>query len=382
MSKFQNQSLQREFIPAQLHISTTEWFVWFSALHPETGKLKRKKIKINRIKSNVERKKYAKHLINEINDKLYEGWNPWLVEECANGLTPIKDVLKKFIRQKQKELRPASMRSYDSYVSIFETYLQENDLDHIFSMNFKAANATEFMNWVYHSKDVGAKTFNNYRTFFKNIWNWMVQHDYASTNVFNHVPKKKETQKERTIIDDERQRTAIKEWFKENDYNMYIACLLVYHTLIRPGELVELKPTHFNFTNQTILIPSTAAKNATSRITTIPDVILGELYKWNCSSAEIDQYIFGPGMMPSKKYMDAKGLSKRWALMRTKLNLPKEYQLYSLRDTGIVMLFRAGIAADEIMKQAGHHSLEVTTIYAKHYNNDGSIIIKEKAKQF
>jgi integrase len=382
MSKNQNSIFQNAFIPAQLHIGTAEWFVWFSAVDPETGKQKRKKIKINRIKSHTERKRYARHLIEEINDKLYSGWNPWLVEECANGLTPLQQVLPKFIRQKEKELRPASMRSYHSYMAIFENYLRDKNLLQQFTMNFKQNNAVDFMNWVYHEKDVSGKTFNNYRTFFKNLWNWMKAHDYAATNVFDKIQKKKETQKERMIIDNEDHRAAIKEWFKEHDYNMYIVCLLVYHTLIRPGEIVQLKRGHFNFQNQTILIPSGAAKNGTSRISTIPDVILGELIAWDCSGAQPHEYIFGSKLQPSLTMMDSKNLAKRWARMRNKLTIPTSYQLYSLRDTGIVMLFRSGVAADEIMKQAGHHSLEVTTIYARHYNNDGSDIIKEKAKQF
>ncbi|MDX1642018.1 MAG: hypothetical protein R3220_09995, partial [Balneolaceae bacterium] len=155
MSKNQNLNSKRAFIPAQLYTSPQEWFIYYSCLDPKTNSLKRKKIKINRIKSIAERKRYARWMIEEINGKLYSGWNPFLEEECSNGMTLLTIAIRKFINRKEKELRPGSMRSYYSYSDIFEKWLKENEMEDVFAVNFASHHAIQFMNWVYDDKDVG-----------------------------------------------------------------------------------------------------------------------------------------------------------------------------------------------------------------------------------
>ena len=41
-------------------------------------------------------------------------------------------------------------------------------------------------------------------------------------------------------------------------------------------------------------------------------------------------------------------------------------QLYSLKDTGITTMLENGVPAIDVMKQAGHHDLSITTRYANH----------------
>lgn len=380
MSENQNLEWKPAFKPAQLSTGT-DWFVYFYAMDPVTGKLKRKRIKCNHIHSTAERKKYAKHIIEEINQKLYAGWNPFLETEARNGLTKIEVVLDKFLRAKKKELRDNSMRSYNSYVFTFKEYLKSEQMIDTFSININNAHAVNFMNYIYDEKDVSANTFNNYRNFFKLLWNWMIANNYASSNIFDKIQRKKAQEKERTIIP-ENIRTKIKNYFKENDYDMYIACTLVYHTLLRPKEVTYLKPSDFSLKHQTINISAEAAKNHKARKTTIPDNLVQDIFQWNFGGAGEQQFIFGTDWKPNTQPINPRRLAKKWDKMRKALKLPMNYQLYSLRDSGIVALLKDGVSPDEVMKQAGHSSLEITTIYARHFNNTGSEEIKEKASEF
>ena len=54
--------------------------------------------------------------------------------------------------------------------------------------------------------------------------------------------------------------------------------------------------------------------------------------------------------------------------MRDTLKLPKEYQLYSLRDSSINNMLEEGIPALDVMQAAGHSDLAMTTRYANHKN--------------
>lgn len=374
-----NQTLL-SFKPAQLYTGL-EWFVAYYVLNPATEKLERKKIKLNRIKNQAERRKYATALINELNKKLYAGWNPYLEESAPRGFTPLKQVLGIFYRSKERELRDDSLRSYRSFNDTFEKWLDETGRGTIFSAKFDKLDALEYMEWLYNVKRVSNKTWNNYRTFLSLLFNWMVEHKYAAMNHFSTMKKKTAEQKERIVIDHDT-RKRITEHLQESDYDFLMVCLLVFHSLIRPKEISHLKPKDFDLEKQTIFISGTFAKNHQNRISTIPDALLPYLKKWDFNGASPDQYIFGTNFMPGKTPVNGRRFAKKWDKLRDDLCLEKEMKLYSLRDSGIIQMLNDGISPEEVMKQADHSSLEITTVYTKHASPNGSDQIKAKASGF
>jgi integrase/recombinase XerD len=91
-----------DYLPAELKSYKNEWFVSYHVKNPKTGNLHRKKIKVNRIKNISERKKYAKKLIVEINNKLHTGWNPFLEEEAPKAFTKLVAALDTYIKIKPR----------------------------------------------------------------------------------------------------------------------------------------------------------------------------------------------------------------------------------------------------------------------------------------
>ena len=382
MSKNSESKTEPYFIPARLFESPSDWYVFFSCVDPLTEKMRRKKIHINYIKSIPERRRYAKFLVNKINDDLYSGWNPWDEEVVAHNTIKLTDALDQFLRIKKRELRETSVNSYTSFSNMTNDYLQTMELENITTTEFGAQQATKMIDWFYDTKNISTRTFNNYRTFFRALWNWMIEKQYCRSNPWLKITPKKQLSKTRTIIESEEDRKKIADYFKMQHKPMYYVCLLVYHSLIRPNEVSKLKPSNFDFERQVLYIPSDTNKTNIFRVTTIPDVILGELIEWNFGGAKPHQYIFGKEFMPGNDRISPKTFSKRWSSMRKRTNLPANYHLYSLRDTGIVMLLRAGVPIDEVMKQAGHTNLETTSIYVRHYLPTGSEIIKLKGEKF
>jgi len=53
-----------------------EWFISFYTISPESGKLKRTRIKVNRIKNARDRRRVAKSMMAAIDQRLAMGWNP------------------------------------------------------------------------------------------------------------------------------------------------------------------------------------------------------------------------------------------------------------------------------------------------------------------
>lgn len=71
-----------------------------------------------------------------------------------------------------------------------------------------------------------------------------------------------------------------------------------------------------------------------------------------------------------------------WSKMREELDLPEEMQLYSLKDTGITDSLESGIPTIDVMKQAGHHDLRITTRYANHEDKKLASKTYEKGLRF
>lgn len=369
-----------KFKPAVLAIGK-EWFVYYYVVNPATEKLVRKKIKLNHIKSISHRRRMANHLINEINEKLYSGWNPFLEESAPRGYSKLIEVLDVFLKSKRQQLRADSYRTYASFISLFQTWLKNSGRSEIRTAAFNRMDAIHYMDAIVDGKSPTNNTFNNYMRFNRLIFAWMIDHGYCVENHFSGIKKKTANEKQRVMVP-EPVRISIREHLETRDYNFLIVCLLVFHTLIRPKEISNLKRNDFELNNQTIFLSGRFTKNKKDRVVTIPNALLPLLEKWDFNNASGDQYIFGENFIPGKTPVNPRRFSKKWDKLRLDLNLPQKMKLYSLRDSGIVQMLNDGISPEEVMMQADHSSLEVTTVYAKFANPKGSEQIKRRGSEF
>ncbi len=88
--------------------------------------------------------------------------------------------------------------------------------------------------------------------------------------------------------------------------------------------------------------------------------------QWTCGNVSMASHTYG----------------NVWREMRDRLKLPKEYQLYSLRDTGINNMLKAGIDPLTVMQATDHHELSMTTRYANHADPNLIRTLTELAPKF
>ena len=80
--------------------------------------------------------------------------------------------------------------------------------------------------------------------------------------------------------------------------------------------------------------------------------------------------------------MTTKNYRKVWDKLRNALKLPKEMQLYSLRDTGINNMLKSGIDPLTVMQAADHHDLSMTTRYANHVDPNLIQTLQDQSPMF
>lgn len=373
------------YLCAQLYeYGEDDWQIEYYAQNPQSGKMKRFRIRVNKIVKRARTKKEARQQISQIcetiNNKLYNGWNPFFEGEDSRLFSKMYEVTEIYLAEKKKELRPDTMRSYSSFVSMLNNWIGRTDKD-LFCSMFSRAVAIRFMDYVYNERNVSSRTFNNYTKMGRCFFEWCLEKGYAKENPFLQIKLKKKEKKERTIID-AATRKKISSHLEGRPF--LLVCMLVYHSLIRPKEIRNLKIGDIDLANHSIKVSGDIAKNHNTRFPAISHQIesliteLGILKKPKSWFIFSDPETLAPG---TNKLYDAK-FTKEFAKVRKELKLPSNMQLYSFRDTGIFEMLKSNVDDLSVMQHADHSSLDITSIYANHYDPNLCQIINEKTPEF
>ena len=83
------------FTYPRLRENAPAWYVEFYAFDPVRGKMRRKRIKINRLATKKQRREYAAGLIIRLYQQLIRGWNPWVEKEFEVTIS-FDDAIKRY----------------------------------------------------------------------------------------------------------------------------------------------------------------------------------------------------------------------------------------------------------------------------------------------
>ena len=112
------------------------------------------------------------------------------------------------------------------------------------------------------------------------------------------------------------------------------------------------------------------------------DAELESMLRAHIQGASPEDYVFSNNLQCGDSTISPKNFSKLWDRMRTALKMPAEYQLYSLKDTALFSMLKAGVDDLSVMQAAGHKDLSMTTIYANHHDDELITNLNKKAPKF
>ncbi|MDR2962721.1 MAG: site-specific integrase [Bacteroidales bacterium] len=361
------------YTPAVLKEYADYWCIEYYVKHPVTHKLTRRREKVSAYRTRYgvrEARNLLRVAVSRLNLKLSQGWNPYFVHEDGRLLEPLHMVIHKFLAEKERDLRPNTLRSYKSMVGKELREWAQKNYPTITASTFTRNIAVRYMDFIL-AKGVSNTSYNNTKKMMSAFFSWCVEKCYAKENPFAHIKPKRKEQKRRILVPAE-VREQITTYLQENkNIGMQIAVNLVYQSLLRPKEINEIQLKHIHLSDKYILVPATVAKNHNERKATLSDATIELLQRLKIETLPKEYYLLGgnsnqQSLLPHAIQSNTQRISKNWDSMRKKLNFPKEMQLYSLRDTGITDLLKKGIDPLTVMQHADHHSLEMTTKYAKH----------------
>lgn len=350
-----------------LHTAGSNWYVDFYAIDPASGRMRRKKYMLNKYKTERDRRKMASLIIHNITAKLTARWSPWVNVDKSRQFTEIPTIVSRYRDYIQSMTNKGAMKEktsidYLSRLKILETFIREcKSIKYAYQID--RAFVIDFLDHLMYDRDVSATTRNNYRSWFVSFGTWLMDRKYIAENPAIDVRNIAQKEKFRDPLSDSALK-KMKAYLNENNKHFLLACLFEYYTFIRPNELTQIKIGDVSIKDQTVFISSAISKNRKDGMVALNDEILKLMIDLKIFEHPSHCYIFGKSLKPGETRAAYNQLRVEWAKMRTALNFPKEYQFYSLKDTGIRDLANAqGIVVAK--DQARHSDISVTNRYIK-----------------
>ena len=362
-----------------LHTAGHNWYVDFYAQDPASGQMRRKKYMLNKYKTERNKRAMASLIIHNITTKLTSGWNPWVNVDKSRQFTELPIIFSRYRDYIQSMTNKKSMKEktsidYLSRLKTLESFIQECKAIK-FAYQLDRAFSIDFLDHLMYDRDVSATTRNNYRSWLVSFGTWLKDRKYIDENPAIDIKNIAQTEKFRDPLS-EGALKRLKEYLYENNKHFLLACLFEYYTFIRPNELTQIKIGDVSIKDQTVFVSSAISKNRKDGLVALNDEILKLMIELKIFEHPSQCYIFGKSLKPDEKRAAYNQLRVEWAKTRAALSFPKEYQFYSLKDTGIRDLANAqGIVVAK--EQARHSDISVTNRYIKN-----QMKVNEETKHF
>lgn len=362
-----------------MHTKGSNWYVDFYAHDPVSGRMKRKKYMLNKFKTDQKKRMMGSLLIYNITAKLTAGWNPWVNVDKSRQFTEIPIIIGRYrdyvkAMTDKKSMKEKTSIDYLSRVKMLETFIEEcKGIKYAYQLD--RSFVIDFLDYLMYDRDVSATTRNNYRSWFVSFGTWLMDRKYITENPAIDIRNIAQTEKFRDPLSDGALR-RLKEYLYDHNKHFLLACLFEYYTFIRPNELTQIKIGDVSIKDQTVFISSSISKNRKDGLVALNDEILKLMIELKIFEHPSQNYIFGKSLKPGDTRAAYNQLRVEWGKMRTALGFPKEYQFYSLKDTGIRDLANAqGIVVAK--EQARHSDISVTNRYIKN-----QMKVNEETKHF
>ncbi|MBF03241.1 MAG: integrase [Flavobacterium sp.] len=352
------------FRPAELSIGK-QWVVIYYAKNPMSEKMERFRVYIPAMKNQKERKKLGKKMALEINNKLYSGWLPYYSDTKSTEFKSYEYCKEKFLEQNEKDVKTGlkridTLRTYKSFLKMIDLYAKEKKIDLKLAIHLNKEFVVNYLDWILYERNNTARTHNNHLDFVATFVNYCVHRGWIKENFVKQIPRRKESEKKRKVLPAE-----VKEKVKQletKNFHFYALCMLIYYCFIRRTELTKLKVSDVELVNNRIILRAEISKNKKTESVTIPRKFLSTLIK-HLENAKNSDYLFGEDFKPCDTRLKPAKISSTWDKFRLDNDIDIIYQFYSLKDTGITDLLKAGLPAIKVRDQARHHDLKITEKY-------------------
>lgn len=268
----------------------------------------------------------------------------------------IKKIAAHYRQYLARMIKQSTRADYTKRLEMLVCYASMQGITTIENIDF-----TQFLEWVFIGRGVAPRTHNNYRTWCLSFCKWLRQQHYIAGDPLLDVPPLKEPPKVRQPLPPSELK-RVREYLNERNKHFLLAVMMEYYCFIRPDELSNIRIGDIDAKAHAIYVRAEISKNGKAEMVGLNNAVLSLMREMHVLRSPKDWYLFSVRCRPGATKLHSRMFRDRWARLRKRLDLPKEYQFYSLKDSGIRDLANAEgivIARD----QARHSSVAVTNKY-------------------
>ncbi|QGK72859.1 tyrosine-type recombinase/integrase [Flavobacterium sp. SLB02] len=367
------------------------WFVYFRY----DKKLFRYKFGINYINSYKKRLVEAESIRDALHQKLKESWNPNipdLINTYNNML--FSEALDFSIEKKTPNLGSKTLCSYKSTSKFIKEALKATNMDNLLIAETKRIHIKLIIEKTKEQRKWSNKSFNKNLGYLKAILSELMQWDIIENNPAHGIKSLKvgEITAFTPATDDEIK--LIKQKILSEFPSFYIYIISIFHTGIRPEELLHIQLKMIDLKKSQIILPPGITKTDIERIVPLNPFLKAYLEEMNLSQHNQDFFIFGSkrehtnrglkkelDFIPGPRRLNRDCASKLWRKLiidGLKINV----NMYSLKHLGANKKILAGVELDALRELYGHTSKMMTLRYAKVVKEVNRNQIMEKSPDF
>lgn len=396
-----SKAIKSNYTEPQVKAEGKNWYVWFRFLDEKTGqrKLIIKKCGVN-AKDIPTRERIAilNALKKAIKFKLEkQGWNP--INNTYPFKTPEQIELERLqymtfnesldFALSKCDVATKTKLDYGTTCRFFKLGAEQLNLDKKPIKEIKRLHIKLMLEHIKKERKWSNKSYNKNLGYLGAVVDRLLDWEIIETNPAHHIKSLPVTETEKFLPLTIKEKKTIQDHLYLHHYRFFVFLMVVYHTGIRPKEVLALRIRDINNDlSEILIIPDLVAENSkTRKIRKVPinqhlQLLLRELhladYKQDCfvfgspfdsGAGNRGSSPYGRGSMhpdyfkPSNTQIKRDTVTKLWKkIVKDKLGIDK-YQ-YALKHSGANDKIMAGIEIDALQELYGHSSKLMTAKYA------------------
>lgn len=370
---------------------TKSWFVYFRY----NKVLFRYKFGINFINNYKKRLIEADSIRDALHQKLKQGWNPNIpdVINTYNNML-FSEALDFSIEKKTPNLGSKTLCGYKSTAKFIKKALKATNMSNLLIEETKRIHIKLIIEKTKEQRKWSNKSFNKNLGYLKAILSELMQWDIIENNPAHGIKSLKvgETTAFIPATDDEVK--LIKKKILSEFPSFYVYIITIFHTGIRPEELLHIQVKMVDLTKSQIILPPEITKTDIERIVPLNPFLKAYFEEMKLHQHHKEYYIFGSkrehtnrglkkdlDFIPGPRRLNRDAASKLWRkLIKTGLEI--NVDMYSLKHLGANKKILAGVELDALRELYGHTSKMMTLRYAKVVKEVNRNQIIEKSPDF
>ncbi|MCC9066272.1 tyrosine-type recombinase/integrase [Flavobacterium piscisymbiosum] len=367
------------------------WFVFFRY----SGKLFRYKYGINYIANLKKREAEANIICDALLQKLKEGWNP-NVPDVVNNFSSLtfSEALDFAIEKKTPNLGSKTLCGYKSTVKFIKEALKATNMTKLLVADTKRIHIKLIIEKTKEQRKWSNKSFNKNLGYLKAILSELMQWDIIENNPAHGIKSLKVGEITAFTPATDEEVKLIKEKILAEFPSFYVYIISIFHTGIRPEELLHIKLKMIDLKKSQIILPPEITKTDIERIVPLNPFLKNYFEEMKLSDYPDEYFVFGSkreftnrglkkdlDFIPGPRRLNRDCASKLWRKLiidGLKINV----NMYSLKHLGANKKILAGVELDALRELYGHTSKMMTLRYAKVVKEVNRNQIMEKSPDF